>query len=353
MRGFGIFWVFLALAVAAHAAPVPPPPEGFAGMQYVDGRGCVWRRPPDGDWSAWRDGAGGAICGFPPTLEARRTDPDAERVLAPEHPPRPPSVEDLLADRLASGLRQGDLVADPRPAEIRRAPQEPETPPQEARDLTMMARQEAALRSALNKGADGRSDLCGLLGYRPDLTAVPILGGDVTLGLCPGMRAEIPTDRIVEGGRAPDPAPVPALAARAAARPKPSVAPGGAVSAVTADRRAPARPDRASTGPALQAGGSVTARHRPPKPTPSAPPQTEMIPASARYVQVGGYGDDENAVATIRRLSAMGYRVAQTRTRSDDRTIRLVMAGPFTDRRSLIAALNRLRSDGYPRAVAR
>nr|WP_252733686.1 SPOR domain-containing protein [Paracoccus marinaquae] len=78
-----------------------------------------------------------------------------------------------------------------------------------------------------------------------------------------------------------------------------------------------------------------------------------MIPASARFVQVGAFADDANATIVIRRLSEMGYRVGQTRSRHDGKPVRVILAGPFTDRRSLVAALNRLRAQGYPGAVAR
>lgn len=78
-----------------------------------------------------------------------------------------------------------------------------------------------------------------------------------------------------------------------------------------------------------------------------------MIPAHARYVQIGVYADDGNALAALRGLSALGYRTAQRAERIGDRTARAVMAGPFGDRQALVRALTRLRSNGHPRAVAR
>lgn len=355
MRVFwAVSWV-LALAVAGQAAPVPPPPDGFGGTQYVDGRGCVWHRDADGDgWQARLDKAGAAICGFPPSREARRTDPDLDRVLAPEHPEPAPSAEDLLAGKLAAGLRQGEFLDDPRAPEERRAPLTPTEPAALARDLTTLVQNQAAMRSALAGGTAPDSQLCRLLGYRPDTDAAPILGGDVTQGLCPGMRAPVPREKVTEG----------AVAVSEGA--KPQASPADTAPAVTTaarvvmkargagDRRASLQPAAPAPKPAAIAphvAGSVVDRRA----KPAAPPETavEMIPASARYVQIGGYAEDENAVAAIRRLSAMGYRVAQKRTRRDDRAVRLILAGPFTDRKSLIAALNRLRAEGYPGAVAR
>ena len=78
-----------------------------------------------------------------------------------------------------------------------------------------------------------------------------------------------------------------------------------------------------------------------------------MIPASARYVQVGAYGDEGNAMIVLRALTARGYPTGQGRATDGTKPLRLIMAGPFTDRQALIAALNDLRANGYPKAVAR
>lgn len=78
-----------------------------------------------------------------------------------------------------------------------------------------------------------------------------------------------------------------------------------------------------------------------------------MIPASARYVQVGAYSDDDNAMIVLRALAARGYPTGQTRSKDGSKPLRAIMAGPFPDRQALIAALNDLRRNGYPSAVAR
>ena len=70
----------LLLGGAAQAAPTPPPPADFAGTQYIDGNGCVFTRSGT-DWTARQDGQGQALCGFPPSLDVRRTDPLTERAL--------------------------------------------------------------------------------------------------------------------------------------------------------------------------------------------------------------------------------------------------------------------------------
>lgn len=346
------------MAVAAMAAPVPPPPDGFGGTQYVDGRGCVWQRDKT-DWAARLDRAGVAVCGFPPTQSARRTDPDVDRVLAPEHPVQPPSPEDILSGQLAAGLRQGEFLADPRPAESRVTPDLPTRPDPVAVKLNALAQREAVLRSALMGGGRSDSDLCRVLGYVPDPQPIPVLGGDVTQGLCPGMRAPRPEERVTEGiRRAPRVAKAAAAPGRGAGptatTPPPATPAGSGAAQPGGDRRAGAQALMAtSRDNANTPRSSSVAARRPDAPSAEAGQRVEMIPASARYVQIGSFHDDQNAVASIRRLSAMGYRVAQQRARKDDKAARVILAGPFTDRRALIAALNRLRADGYPRAVAR
>lgn len=376
-------WVML-LAVAGQAAPLPLPPDGFSGGQYVDGGGCVWQRE-DGGWQRRLDGAGVSVCGFPPTRSARRTDPEIERVLAPEFPPQPPSPEDVLTGQLAAGLRQGEFLADPRPMEVRRTPDLAATTDPIATQVSELARSEAALRSALSGGGAAGSDLCRLLGYVPDTATVPVLGGDVTQGMCPGMRAPKPEDRITEGvvaSAAPkvkeagpvSPSSTAAVgglsgaalrSVTAAGAAAPSAQPGQpraalsgqpSVAASASAAKAVTAPD-ATRGVAGQVGAvGVVSRRQGAAAVPAtgpAPATVEMIPATARYVQIGGFRDDRNAQLAIRRLSTMGYRVAQKRGRTDDTALRVILAGPFTDRQALVAALNRLRAEGYPGATAR
>ncbi len=78
-----------------------------------------------------------------------------------------------------------------------------------------------------------------------------------------------------------------------------------------------------------------------------------MIPANARYVEIGSYADAANAMAALRRLSGLGYRTAQRDQKIGDTVGKAILAGPFADRQALVTALTRLRANGYPRAVAR
>lgn len=359
-----VFWTglfCLAFSTPGQALPVPAPPDDFAGSQYVDGKGCVYLREGS-DWTLSLDKAGAAICGFPPTLSSRRTDPDLDRVLPPEHAEVAETAESLLMRQLSSGLRQGEFLADPLPPQERRTPDLPERPTAMQKDLVQIAAHQSALRNALKGAGQSGSKLCDLLGYVPDNNRAPILGGDVTEGLCPGMRAPLPEERITTGAspersmQVANDQPKMGREGRTDEVTRTTPRPSTAVSGASPEPKQPpsaltlAKPSKSQA--AAAGGASVVARKdRPAKP--SAPQGVEMIPASARYVQVGTYLDDDNAVLTIRRLSQLGYPVVQQRVPVTNGTSRVIMAGPFKDRQSLIAALNRLRGNGYAKAIAR
>lgn len=316
MIGRWLAWVFALWGAAAAAAPTPPPPAGFAGAQYIDARGCVFRR--DGDaWTARLDGQGGPVCGFPPSLDVRRTDADADRALPLTQAP-PPSVQDLLMDRLAQDLRTGEWTSDPRMAEVRAEPPPPATPDPVQQTLERALSLAPQMRQV--SGLSGSPELCARLGYVADPNAAP----GTTLGMCPGMRSDVPLPVATTVRRA-----TPKAAAPASRRPDAVVTPAAPAHQALADRRVAA-----------------------PKAAPP-PLEVEMIPASARYVQVGAYADDQNARIVLRALSQRGYPTGQARRQRDGQVTRLVMAGPFADRQALIAALDDLRRNGYPRAVAR
>ena len=341
MRVLG--WVMLLLWMPGWvlAAPEPPPPDDYPGAQYIDRTGCVFMR--DGTrWTPRLDGQGQPVCGFPPSKPA---EPDIASG------PRP-SVEDILTDTLAEQLRPGDLLTD-KPAEpLQEAPPDPA----QAALVETLGR-EAALDRRLRAitAPTAQPGLCARLGYRPATGADPQSGTDVTQGLCPGMVADpgpalaaaaIPP--AADAGMAPQPV------AEAGAAPKPDPAPvrRDATPSKSAAQPAPTRSAQQQAPASASRPGSVVARRdAPARPAPST--TVEMIPAHARYVQIGVYGDEGNALAALRTLSGMGYRTAQRGERIGNGTGKAVLAGPFTDRQALVRALTRLRSNGYPRAVAR
>lgn len=312
-------WMVLVLWLPGWvlAAPDPPPPGDYPGAQYIDRTGCVFLRQ-GADWVPRLDKEGAPICGFPPSQPAQSSK-------APETPPSP---EEVLSAVLAEGLRSGDLADDTSAKPLAPAPD----PAQGELNAVLAQRVELdiRLRSAMaGRAPDG---LCARLGYRPSGNAQPIIGGDVTQGLCPGMAAP-----------AVDPATVVATAVPQDAQD--SVAEGSA----KAQRQPAAKPIPVKRDPVNPV--SVIARR--PAPQPSATAQVEMIPAHARYVQIGTYADEANALAALRRLSGMGYRTAQRKEGGGDAPGKAILAGPFADRQALVAALTRLRANGYPRAAAR
>lgn len=317
-----LIWVVMVLLLPGRvlAAPDPPPPGDYPSGQYIDRTGCVFVRDSK-DWTPRLDKRGAPICGFPPSQPALSD-------TAPLDPR--PSPEDALAEVLALGLKSGDLVTDAPAAPL--ADIAPD-PGQAVLDATLQAQidMEARLRSAMaGKAPDG---LCARLGYRPAKDARPIIGGDVTQGLCPGMTA---------------PEPLPRITALAAPIPAEPTANAQAPSADSAPNPKPMHRAERVARPA-----SVIAR-RPAAASPAEKPNpVEMIPANARYVEIGTYADTANALAALRRLSGLGYRTAQRDQKLGNKPGKAILAGPFADRQALVTALSRLRANGYPRAVAR
>lgn len=306
-------------------------PAGFQGTQFIDASGCVFARE-DGRWAARLDRDGEQICGFPPT-----------EIAGSDDRPAPESVGQRLQTALAEGLRDGDLAMDRRDLAERKEPvvEPAQTVLQER--VAQQVKAVEAVRTAVAAAGPRSSPLCGELGYVPTAQPDPIIGTDVTQGLCPGMRAPLPEERLVSPP-----------SVRLAEPAKKEVA--SSVPVPVADRRRdatqPARPaSRRQPAVSSPANPSIVAR----RPRPDAPQKTtvEMIPAGARFVQIGAFADEQNATVAIRKLSQLGYRVAQSHVRQDYGQVRVIMAGPFTDRRALIMALNHLRAAGYPKAVAR
>ena len=333
-------WGLLVLLIssAAQAGPSPLPPGDFAGNQYIDGQGCVFNR--DGErWLPRTDRDGKAICGFPPSLSARRTDPDAETVLPPLHQPEPPDPAQLLRAQLAAELRQGEFVADPRQVEERREPKTADV----SHDLMEEARAVLQLRAAIDAKLAGNptdNGLCARLGYVPDPVSRPIPGGNVLSGLCPGQRPAMLESNILVGKRLDRREDVFTETVSTkrhetgASDVQPKVRRVGRPEGIGAVSDAATRVVKSNSTEARRA------------------PDPEMIPASARYVQVGAFRDDDSSEPAIRHLSALGYPVARAYRQDADRKLRVILAGPFDDRRLLVAALNTLRSKGYS-AVAR
>jgi cell division septation protein DedD len=317
MRVLGWMVLVILLPGRVWAMPEPPPPGDFPGAQYIDRSGCVFVRKGEA-WEPRTDKQGAPICGFPPSQPALADTTQFDP---------PPSPEEALAEVLAQGLKSGDLVTD---ASVTLMAEIAPDPAQAVLDATLQGQidMDAGLRSAMaGQAPDG---LCARLGYRPAASQTPIIGGDVTQGLCPGMTAPDPKSQIT--GTA-------AIPAVKTATPGPS--------ATDTPAPKPVRQRESAPKPA----SVVVRRQAAPKDERST--VVEMIPANARYVEIGTYGDPANAMSALRRLTGMGYRTAQRDQKVEDNLGKAILAGPFADRQALVAALARLRANGWPRAMAR
>lgn len=350
----------------ADRAPAEVPPPGFTAAQYIDSQGCVFVQA-GGGWAARIARDGSAICGYPPTLSARRTDPDRPPTLfAPPEEPRAQRIERVLTETIVPNLIEGELVTppaaphplassaagdapsvaavdnqppaatvatDPKGSPENGGPVVAPSPgpakPADPLGLSALVREASVVTAPDPSRRHAR--LCALTGA--DAAPQPGIGGATALGFCgpasvslsPQARPETPAP---SRARIATVAPAPSLAARgaspsrAAATPK---APRQTVptSARTATERRTTTPARQGTEP--------------------------MIPPGARYVQIGAFRDAGNAARTARRVSDLGLPVA----RSLQGQTQLIMVGPLTGREAVVRALDRVRRAGFRDAYAR
>ncbi|MFT6452103.1 MAG: hypothetical protein ACJA06_001593 [Halocynthiibacter sp.] len=114
---------------------------------------------------------------------------------------------------------------------------------------------------------------------------------------------------------------------------------GGSVSSITysTKSRAPQRVQQVRR----QAIAAVPA----PQPAPKA--------AGHRYVQIGTFGEPQNAERSAAKLRAMGYPVSFAKISKGGKPLRIVLAGPFGAPSDVAAALQRARASGFRDAFAR
>ncbi|MDO5529311.1 MAG: SPOR domain-containing protein [Paracoccus sp. (in: a-proteobacteria)] len=355
LNALAVIWLFLA-AGAALATPAEPPPDDFSALQYVDSEGCVARRDPAGEWARMQS-EGAPVCGFPPSFGA----PERGALLRAE-PAAPRSagvIERELMMAVASEVELVDGPASappaqtgdqrqpaPSPASSNAAPAA-STPAARAEQLgAAIARELAAPAPRVHAAPLGQSSqLCAALGMATADAASPVRPDDPTRGLCAPARAasDLAAQRRVSAAPLPAAAPAPeaeqpgdnAGAAEPRARAEPSAA----------------QPDRAR-GPQTAAP-----RSRPAAPTrTAAPPEprnpAELVPANARFVQIGQFTREDAAERAVTALRALGYPPMRARRAGDD-SPHIILAGPFASRERLIHALDHLRAAGYPTAVAR
>lgn len=100
----------------ADRAPAEPPPADFTAAQFIDSAGCVFVSTPQG-WRARIARDGSPICGYPPTLSARRLGRDTVQPLFPQPAEsREKMIARVLTETIVPNLQSGELV-DPPPAD--------------------------------------------------------------------------------------------------------------------------------------------------------------------------------------------------------------------------------------------
>lgn len=87
-------------------------------------------------------------------------------------------------------------------------------------------------------------------------------------------------------------------------------------------------------------------------PAPRKPAQTAQK-ASHRYVQVGTFGVEENALRTARKLKATGLPVRLGKYTKSGKKYTIVLAGPFGSQSQMDLGLNTARKAGFKDAFLR
>ncbi|WP_449044548.1 SPOR domain-containing protein [Paracoccus versutus] len=356
-----ILWLMLALlpglALAQAPRPAEEPPADFPARQYIDSRGCVFLRDDLGGWAARLARDGTPICGYPPTLSARGAQGEPKlRALAPAvGRSRAELLEEALSQQVVTNLRPGELASDPRPMEhLPDLGPEPHSPaPADALRAALAAA--PALRQGMGAALHPNRRLCELLGYDDGPGTAGL--DDPTQGYCAGMpKSELSRLSFMRpvgsgAGAGPTASPASETAAETAAgtavgtaRPVP---PPAARSA--AQKPAPAKPAPVS---APVAKAPEASRGKAPA-SPAAPPAVGMIPAGARYVQVGTFADPRNAERAAARIAQMGYPLLRGKDQAGGREVQFLVAGPFPDRESIVRALDAIRKAGFRDAFPR
>ncbi|WP_348675754.1 septal ring lytic transglycosylase RlpA family protein [uncultured Abyssibacter sp.] len=125
-----------------------------------------------------------------------------------------------------------------------------------------------------------------------------------------------------------------------------SITPSAGTQAVDLEPIEPARPLPATPEPAPAVP--------PPAPTPRPVPINPVQPGELSYLQVGAFGDLENAERMAQRLRNEGFPQVHVRTANvRGQIVHRVLAGPFVNERDRSSARNVLASRGYETFVIR
>lgn len=336
-------WVWLLAPVAALALDLRPaeaPPEGFQAGQYIDSRGCVFLRDDAGRWTPRLARDHTPLCGYPPSVSLRGLDGKPRlRALDPDAgKTRTERASEALARVMANGLHQGELASDPRPLQVLPdlGPEPHSTQPLD--DLKAALRAAPAVRQGMSRDLQPNRRLCALLGYDGQAKAGRV-GQDPTKGYC----AALPASDLSRLAFAR-----PVGSGRDAATGTPM--PGAAMLDVTSVRPSARLAGSGKTGIPALSGPRATGKEQS---KPAAGTAVGMIPAGARYVQIGSYADAAQADRAARRAAGLGYPLLRAKNRGMPGVAALILAGPFDSREGIVRALDRLRRAGFRDAFPR
>lgn len=320
MRRF-LVWIWfscLAPMAALGLSPAEPPPADFPGRQYIDSAGCVFLRDEDGGWEARTGRDGAPVCGYPPSLSMRGLNGRPKlQALDPEAgTTRAQRIGEELARRLVPELRPGELASDPRPLEALpdMGPEPVPTGPLDA--LKSSLRAAPAIREAMTREIQPNLRLCRLLGHDGAQGAAR----DPSQGFC-GALPDMQLSRLAFAR------PMKAVAVTAVAEPSVSASHKGK------GRVLRSQPQAAPVSAALS-------------------PRPQLIPSTARYVQVGGFSGAAEGARMARRIAGLGYPVLRGRL-AGAHGGQVILVGPFDSRQEVVQTLARIRRSGYPGAIAR
>lgn len=354
--------LFTALGVAGATAqsrsgpiiPAEMPPPSFTGTQYVDSRGCVFIRAGFDGRVTWVPRYGDdrrPMCGFEPSLASAA----APSQPAPSQPAATPVAQTPVTTFAAA-------PASPRPVPTMRPRASGEAlaatggvpwsvPPEPARPPRTAGSGAAPVHTVSGPaGLDTRWSFydrtgpgpCAHLSPHSQLYMVPSPARPELPIRC-GPQAQHPADAVNE------------LAPRGGVwEPWDGVNPSPMAPNVyqRSPAYSPSWPDAHLRGqPAPAQHASAPARQVTVSSMGSAAPQT--VAPSGRYVQVGTFGVEANARATIARLQAQGLPVATGRAQRGGQALQTVMVGPLGSQSEVGAALGAARALGFHDAFVR
>ena len=352
-----------AQSLAQLGGPTNLPPEGFAGQQFVDNRGCLFLRAGFGavvNWVPRVDRRHRSLCGFPPTFGVA-VIAAAEADMAPE--PEVVVAAPVVAAPVVVTARPVAVAARPVPVVVQPAQVAADMPGPASGQIGCWTAAPRLERVLLRGG--GTALVCTrgdgtLTGWRS-----PSYPGGTGVGAA--LSPEMIAGATVLGGSR-----VTAATVATAAIPTP---PRGYKLAWKDDRLNPLRGVGTAVGQAQQdrvwtrdvpavlvaaapIQTTATVRSRVTVSTMSAPQAPSKAAQNearggAAYVQVGTFGEPSNAEAVRARLRAVGLPVSNSKINRKGRVLQIVYAGPFGSAAEARAALDVARGAGFGDAILR